>query len=74
MNLEKLEGQRFIFATNFKCWIEGGEVLIEAYFEGVSSLGHIKTEKQFISLYEALTGKVWTFKADYSYQFTNKCT
>jgi hypothetical protein len=56
MELEKFNGQSFEFAEVFTCRVDKGVVLIEQYSEGQFSLTHIKTEKQYIDLYEILTG------------------
>jgi len=57
--LEKYEGKSFHFAENFHCEVTDGIVWIEEYSEGLAPLLHIKTEKQYIELYEILTGMTW---------------
>ena len=57
MELIKFNGKGFSFAEEFNCTISEGIVWIEEYSEGRFPLSHIKTEKQFIHLYEILTGK-----------------
>ncbi len=54
--LEKFNGKWFEFAEVFTCRVDKGVVWIEEYSEGEFSLMHIKTEHQFIQLYEILTG------------------
>ena len=56
--LEKFNGKWFEFAKVFTCRVDfKGVVLIEEYSEGEFPLTHIKTEQQFIQLYEILTGE-----------------
>ena len=60
--MKKFNRKKFYFAEVFTCMVDGGEVFIEQYSEGECLLSHIKTEGQFIQLYEILTGN--KFSAD----------
>jgi hypothetical protein len=55
--LKKYEKDSFSFAEVFHARIEKGVVYLEEYGEGAFPLPHIKTEKQYLELYETLTGK-----------------
>jgi hypothetical protein len=57
MSLDKFNGKIFSFAQEFTCRVDDGFVTIEQYSEGEFDLPHIKTETQFIQLYEILTGE-----------------
>jgi hypothetical protein len=57
MGLEKYEGDMFTFATEFNAMVEKGIVYLEEYAEGAFPLEHIKTEEQYLKLYEILTGE-----------------
>lgn len=57
MGLEKYEGDMFTFATEFNAMVEKGIVYLEQYGEGAFPLEHIKTEEQYLKLYEILTGE-----------------
>ena len=59
--LERFNGKEFRFAGVFSCVVDNGEVLIEQYCEGKCLLDHIRTEDQFMQLYEILTGKKFYF-------------
>lgn len=59
MELEKFNGQSFEFAEVFTCRVDEGVIWIEQYSEGQFSLTHIKTEKQYIDLFEILTGETF---------------
>ena len=61
--LDKFNGKWFEFAEVFSCRVDKGVVWIEEYSEGEFSLLHIKTEKQFIQLYEILTGQKFSLNA-----------
>jgi hypothetical protein len=57
MGLEKYEGETFTFAEEFTSFIKNGVVYLEEYGEGKFPLHHIKTEEQYLILYEILTGE-----------------
>lgn len=56
MGLNKYEGDVFTFANEFTAKVENGIVYLEQYSEGSFPLIHIKTEEQYLALYEILTG------------------
>ena len=47
----------FTFAEEFTSIVRNGIVYLEEYGEGEFPLLHIKTAKQYLALYEYLTGK-----------------
>jgi hypothetical protein len=57
MGLEKYEGDFFTFAEEFTSIVRNGVVYLEEYGEGEFPLLHIKTEEQYLILYEILTGE-----------------
>lgn len=57
MGLEKYEGDVFTFAEEFTSTVRNGIVYLEEYGEGEFPLIHIKTEEQYLILYEILTGE-----------------
>lgn len=61
--LEKYNGKWFQFAEAFNCQVDNSIVWIEEYGEGKFPLTHVKTEKQFIQLYEILTGEEFSLNA-----------
>lgn len=62
MGLEKYEGDMFTFAEEFTSIVINGVVYLEEYAEGQFPLIHIKTEEQYLILYEILTGELWQKK------------
>jgi len=60
MRLEKYNGKSFEFAEDFVATVTNGVVYVEQFADGEFPLEHIKTESQFIELYEILTGEKWS--------------
>lgn len=66
IGLKKYEGDVFTFATEFTAIVENGVVYLEEYGEGAFPLPHIKTEEQYLALYEILTGEKRVLANEYS--------